>query len=808
MASGLSEFAEVAVPVAVHGTFTYAIPPALRDSVRLGSRVEVPFGAKRNTGFVVALTDRPPESGKIKPILGVLDDDEPALLPEIIDLCRWAADYYIAPLGDMLRTALPANMSARGKREISLAGDESMIATAIEAKQILDTDLPLIEELRRRPLPFVAALEASSRPTIDRLRDAGIVTVADRVTDAKGVRYDRFVILETPPDGLTAKQQQAVELLASRGGEMSVRALENAGVSAAVLGALSKKSVIRIERRARRHTLDAFLAGLDPASVGEIRHSEEQRAAIATIRAGLGTFAPFLLEGVTGSGKTEVYIELMRDAVRRGEQALLLVPEISLTPVFASRLKERFGERIAILHSSLSASERFDQWWRARRGEVDVAIGPRSALFTPFQRLGLIVVDEEGDSAYKQDESPRYNARDLAVVRAQFRGIPIVLGSATPSLESRENAARGKYTLIRMLSRVESRPLPIADVIDLRKERAEKEDKGFVIFSNPLKERLKETFAAGEQAIILMNRRGYAPYLLCRDCGHDFRCRDCSVTLTVHRREGLLICHYCGLRKKIPEHCPLCNGVTMQPIGFGTEKVEERFRRDFPGISVAVLDRDSTRKKGELVRILDAFRRQETQALIGTQMLSKGHHFPSVTLTAVLNADSILGYPDFRSAEKTFYLLTQVAGRSGRGDLIGTVLIQSAFPTHYAIQHALRHDYEAFYESEIQFRKTFHYPPVTSMIAILFRGEHLTDVDRAALECGRKLEEALKPIAGTRIQGPAPAPMARIKGVYRYQILLRSPHRTALRKAVESVMIGKKWKGVEVAIDVDPINIL
>jgi primosomal protein N' (replication factor Y) len=808
MASGLSEFAEVALPVAVHGTFTYAIPPVLRDSVRLGSRVEVPFGAKRNTGFVVGLTDRAPDSGKIKPILGVLDDDEPALLPEIIDLCRWAADYYIAPLGEMLRTALPANMSARGKREISLAGDEAMIASAIEAKQILETDLALIEELRRRPLPFAAALEASSRSTIDRLRDAGIVTVADRVTDAKGVRYDRFVILETPPDGLTAKQQQAVELLASRGGEMSVRALENAGVSAAVLGALSKKNVIRIERRARRHTLDAFLAGLDPASVGEIRHSEEQRAAIAAIRAGLGTFAPFLLEGVTGSGKTEVYIELMRDAVRRGEQALLLVPEISLTPVFASRLKERFGERIAILHSSLSASERFDQWWRARRGEVDVAIGPRSALFTPFQRLGLIVVDEEGDSAYKQDESPRYNARDLAVVRAQFRGIPIVLGSATPSLESRENAARGKYTLIRMLSRVESRPLPIADVIDLRKERAEKEDKGFVIFSNPLKERLKETFAAGEQAIILMNRRGYAPYLLCRDCGHDFRCRDCSVTLTVHRREGLLICHYCGLRKKIPEHCPLCNGVTMQPIGFGTEKVEERFRRDFPGISVAVLDRDSTRKKGDLVRILDAFRRQETQALIGTQMLSKGHHFPSVTLTAVLNADSILGYPDFRSAEKTFYLLTQVAGRSGRGDLIGTVLIQSAFPTHYAIQHALRHDYEAFYESEIQFRKTFHYPPVTSMIAILFRGEHLTDVDRAALECGRKLEEALKPVAGTRIQGPAPAPMARIKGVYRYQILLRSPHRTALRKAVEAVMIGKKWKGVEVAIDVDPINIL
>ncbi|HWS71719.1 MAG TPA: primosomal protein N', partial [Thermoanaerobaculia bacterium] len=520
-------------------------------------------------------------------------------------------------------------------------------------------------------------------------------TIADKLTDAKGVRYDRFVVLEAAGETLPPKQQAAVERLQTRGGEMSVRALEEGGVSAAVLGALAKKGIVRIERRARRHTLDAFLAGLDAESAGEINYSVEQKAAVKAVRATLGTFAPFLLEGVTGSGKTEVYIELMREVVRRGEQALLLVPAISLTPVFASRLKERFGERIAILHSSLSASERYDQWWRARRGEVDVAIGPRSALFTPFQRLGLIVVDEEGDGAYKQEETPRYNARDLAVVRAQLRGIPVVLGSATPSLESRENAARGKYTLLRMASRVEDRPLPDVEVIDLRKERAEKADRGFIIFSSTLKDALQATFAMGEQAIILMNRRGYAPYLLCRECGHEFRCVDCSVTLTVHQRAGQLICHYCALRRPIPKKCPLCSGEVLQPIGFGTEKVEERFRRDFPDVSVEVLDRDSTRKKGELVRILDHFRRGETRALIGTQMLSKGHHFPNVTLTGVLNADSILGYPDFRSAEKTFYLLTQVAGRAGRGELRGKVMIQTAFPTHYAIQHALRHDYEA-----------------------------------------------------------------------------------------------------------------
>jgi primosomal protein N' (replication factor Y) len=797
--SGLSEFAEVAIPVAVHGSFTYSIPAELRDGVRLGSRVEVPLGTKRTTGFVVGLPDAAPEGTKLKPIRAILDDDEPALTPEIIELCKWGAEYYLAPLGEMLRVALPANMASRGKREVVLSDDTRAMA---------DVDTPLINVLRLKSLPFDTALEVSTRSAIARLRDAGVISIVDRFRDAEGVRYDRFVVLETTPGGLTPKQQHAVELLQSRGGELSVRALETGGVSAAVLSKLVKSGVLRIERRPRRHTLDAFLAGLDAASVAEIRYSDEQQAAIEAIRGALGTFSPFLLEGVTGSGKTEVYIEVMREAVRRGDQAILLVPEIALTPVFAARLKERFGDRIAILHSSLSASERYDQWWRARRGEVDVAIGPRSALFTPFQRLGVIVVDEEGDGAYKQDETPRYNARDLAVVRAQLRGIPVVLGSATPSLESRENVERGKYTLVRMTKRVEARPLPEADVIDLRKERAEKEDRGFIIFSSSLKEAMRATFDAGEQVIVLINRRGYAPYLLCRECGHDFRCRDCSVTLTVHRQSGLLICHYCGLRKPIPAKCPLCNGEVLQPIGFGTEKVEERFRRDFPDVAVDVLDRDSTRKKGSMVAILDRFRRGQTRALIGTQMLSKGHHFPSVTLTAVLNADSILGYPDFRSAEKTFYLLTQVAGRSGRGELRGKVLIQTAFPQHYAIQHALRHDYESFFAAEIEFRRTFHYPPATAMIAILFRGEHLADVERAAIDSGRRLEELIQPLAGTRIQGPAPAPLARIKGVYRYQILLRSPQRVALRKAVEAAIVGRKWKGVDVAVDVDPINIL
>jgi primosomal protein N' (replication factor Y) len=807
--TGVSEFARVAIPLGVHDTFIYSIPEAMRDDVRLGSRVEVPFGTRRTTAFVVELVDRPDPMPKgMKAIHAALDDEEPALLPEILELCRWAAEYYIAPLGEMLRVALPANMAVRGKREAVFTGDDAMIEKTRDA--LSEADIALLAEIRKRPMATATIVEEfrGGRSSLERLRGAGLISVRDRLTDAAGVRFDRFAILESDPAGLTAKQQAVVELLQTRGGEALVRSLEHAGGTPAVLSALIKKSVLKIERRPRRHTLDAFLAGLETSDAGDILHSDEQRVAVDAVRAALGTFAPFLLQGVTGSGKTEVYIELMREVVKRGGQALLLVPEISLTPVFASRLKERFGDRIAILHSNLSASERFDQWWRARRGEVDVAIGPRSALFTPFQQLGIIVVDEEGDSAYKQEETPRYNARDLAVVRASLRNIPIVLGSATPSLESRENAARGKYAILRMTRRVEARPLPAVEIIDLRREKAEKEDKGFVIFSDPLHQALRATFDAGEQAIILMNRRGYAPYLLCRECGHEYRCRDCSVTLTVHRRIGQLICHYCGYRQRIPQTCGVCGGEVLQPIGFGTEKVEERFRRDFPEVAVDVLDRDSTRRKGSLVAILDRFRRGQSRALIGTQMLSKGHHFPNVTLTGVLNADSILGYPDFRSAEKTFYLLTQVAGRSGRGHLPGRVLIQTAFPSHYAIQHATTHDYESFYRSEIEFRRTFHYPPVTTMIALLFRGEESARVEQAAQQCGTLLEQAITPLGDARLQGPAPAPLARIKGVWRYQILLRSTKRAALRRAVESVMLPRTWKGVTVAIDVDPVNIL
>jgi primosomal protein N' (replication factor Y) len=804
-------FAEIAIPTAVRGTFTYRIPEELRGDVVPGVRVEVPFGARLTTGFVVRLADKAPaEVAKNREVREVLDDEHPALLPEIVELCEWAADYYLAPVGEVLRSALPANMGARGKRRVTVLASDDELRRMVAASRLQPGDLSVVEAIRsgNTEVARLGRAMRNARAGLGRLKAAGAIQINDELRDNVGVRRDRFVVLQTHDAELNAKQGEIVEALRRRNGTAPFTALVESGLSASSIATLQKRGIVTIESRARRHTLDGFFAGLEPEPVGELDYSSEQRDAIESVRATLGGFAAFLLQGVTGSGKTEVYIEIMREAVRRGGQAIVLVPEISLTPSMAARLKERFGERIAILHSGLSPSERYDQWWRARRGEVDVAVGPRSALFTPFPNLGVIIVDEEGDGAYKQEESPRYNARDLAVVRARIRGIPVVLGSATPSLETRENAEKGKYRLLKLERRVESRPLPEVEVVDLRGERGEKEDRGLVMFSGRLKEELARIFDGGEQAIILMNRRGYAPFLLCRQCENDFRCRDCSVTMTVHRREGLLICHYCGRRQPIPARCPNCTGEVMQPIGFGTEKVEERFRGYFPEVAVEVLDRDSIRKKGELVKILDRFRRGETRCLIGTQMLSKGHHFPGVTLTAVINADSILGYPDFRSAEKTFYLLTQVAGRSGRGTTPGRVLVQTAFPGHYAIQHVLRHDYDGFFASEIEFRKKFRYPPVAGMIAILIRGEELSRVEKAALTIGKRLEERVRTIADARVQGPAPAPLARIKGVFRYQVLVRSAERAKLRRAVDGALEASFPPGVDVIVDVDPINIL
>lgn len=793
-----SVFVQVAVPVAFDELLTYRLPREV-GPVGRGSRVVVPLGPRLTTGFVVdAAAAAPPVEVRVRDVAERLDPpDRPAVVEDVLSLCEWAADYYITPLGEMLRIALPSSLSERGTRFVR------MLREPDDATVLTDTEAALIERVRDREVKLNPR-DVPQRTAARALADRGFVEISERVEDMAGVALDRWVIADGTGDALPPKQADVMSILDAMGGEALHSTLVAAGASPSSIGTLSRKNLLRVEKRPRTHALDAFLSPSTPAP--DFRLTAEQNASVEAVRASLGQFAPFLLQGVTGSGKTEVYIEAMTAAVEAGRQAILLVPEISLTPAAAARLKQRFGDRIAILHSNLGPGERYEQWRRAREGEVDVAIGPRSALFVPFENLGMIIVDEEHDSAYKQDENPRYNARDLAIVRARFADCPVILGSATPSLESRENAERGRYTRLVLDRRVEARPLPDVEIVDIRKERGEKEDRGMIIFSGVLIERLQKVIDAGEQAMILMNRRGYAPFLLCRECDHQFQCRDCSVTMTVHRRASTIVCHYCGFTLSLPSVCPACNGAVLQPIGYGTEKVEERFRKHFPGVMVETLDRDSTRRKGELVRILDRFRSGDTQVLIGTQMISKGHDFPNVTLTAVINADGILGYPDFRSAEKTFALLTQVAGRAGRGSKRGNVLIQSGFPDHYALTFASQQDYEGFYEAEIEFRKRFRYPPFSSVISILLRGEDRTRVERDSESTGRAIEAALRRLPDVRIQGPTPAPLERLKGVWRYQILVRSSQRNALRAGVREALSRSAAR--ERIVDVDPINLL
>ena len=803
-------YAEIAIPVPLRNLFTYRIPDAIADELVPGHRVEVPWGKGLTTGFVVRLTDETTlEPSRIRNIVSILDDDEPAILPDILEVCEFGASYYLTAPGEMIRAAVPSNMATRGKRMLRRARDLAHAEAAVEGGELSQQDLLLLRDLGGKGKDGRALVRRAPqlRKELRRLENDGWISATEELDDARGVRWEQWLtVTDRVVETTTEQQEHLIRLLELTDGEAPRRALLDAGGSPSAIRTLVKKGKLVTDRRPAAADFD--LLSLSTVK-GEIELNAGQRGAVDRVTSRLGRFSPFLLQGVTGSGKTEVYIEIMRSVVRRGEKAILMVPEIALTPAVAARMRERFGDRVAMLHSSLSASERWEQWWKARRGETDVSVGPRSALFTPFENLGVIIVDEEGDSAYKQDETPRYNARDLAVVRARASGCPVVLGSATPSLESRYNVEQGRYEHLKLPHRISTGGLPHVEIVDLKYEKAEKGDKGMVIFSDPLRNEMTRVLLEGQQIIILINRRGYAPYLLCRECENDFRCVNCSVTRTVHRREGQLICHYCGSSVAIPLACGECGGEVLQPIGFGTEKVEERFRRDFPEVPVAVLDRDTIRRKGALVEILRDFREGKTRVLIGTQIVSKGHDFPGVTLTGVLNADSILGYPDFRSAEKTFYLLTQVAGRSGRGTEPGRVMVQTAWPNHYAIQSAISQDYEAFYQSEIEFRRRFHYPPLTGLIAILFRGADHAGVARAARETGGRLEVLLRGVSDARMQGPAPAPLERLKGLWRHQILVRSSQKAMLRAAVDRAFEDSpEIPGVDVSIDVDPLNIL
>jgi primosomal protein N' (replication factor Y) len=607
---------------------------------------------------------------------------------------------------------------------------------------------------------------------------------------------------------LTEAQNRIIETLSIAGGEMPFAELiEQADVGASPVNTLEKRG--RVEIFIDEVWRDP-LQNTELPTITDFTLTDEQQAAFDAISTALADekYKAFLLHGVTGSGKTEIYIRAMRETLERGKSALMLVPEIALTPMFSRRLRAVFGSSVAILHSSLSQGERFDEWRRIHRGEARIAIGTRSAVFAPLRDLGLVIVDEEHDASYRQHESPFYNARDVAVIRAKNALAVVVLGSATPALETYYNAQNGKYEYLRLAKRVAERKLAAAEIVDMRQvfKKVGKD----IPFSPQLLEAIEQTHQNGEQSIILLNRRGFSQFVLCRTCGETIKCRNCDITLTYHRRDRKLICHYCNYQIDPPARCPICSSEYLYFVGEGTEKLEDELRRKFPRLRIARIDRDTVTKRRDMERILTDFSRGDLDMLVGTQMIAKGHDFPNVTLVGVVSVDLGLGLPDFRAAERTFQLLTQVAGRAGRGELGGRVLIQTYYPEHYALRHAREQDYIGFYNEEIRFRERMGYPPFFALASILVKHTELSAAAENAQKVRRALDNANKSKA-CRILGPASASLARLKGEHRLQILVKSPNRRILRETIDLALADAEQKGADmraVFTEIDPLNLM
>ncbi|HVR99789.1 MAG TPA: primosomal protein N' [Thermoanaerobaculia bacterium] len=802
-------YADIALPVPLPDPLTYEVPPTLAALVRPGIRVRVSIGRRRLSGVIVEVHDRLPEGVKLRAVEEVLDL-MPVVTPELMELARFTATYYMAPLGEVLRSILPSDLPPWGDRKVRLT-DAGALAPPRN-----DAEAAVIEAMREGTRLSVGELQARvGLPDLDAVL-AGLEAGGRIKTDerrAGGARYVSAVELapgevagHLEAAGRSQPGRAVVEYLAAVGRPATTAEVTAAvGCAPAVVRRLVSKGVLRQFTQVERLSLDRHMLGLPGERPGfELR--ADQAAALAHVLGVLESreFAPLLLQGMTGSGKTEVYLRAAEETLARGRSVILLVPEIALVPALAREVEQRFGNELAILHSGLGSGERRQEWERVRSGEARVVLGPRSALFAPVADLGLLVVDEEQDTSYKQEVTPRYNARDLALVRGRNAGAAVLLVSATPSLESRFNAAHGKLAPLRLTARAGQGTLPEGILVDLREEGVSRRP-GEVHFSERLRHEITEALAAGEQIILLRNRRGYAPMLLCRACGEDMRCADCGLPRTYHRREKRLICHYCGSGLPVPDRCPVCSETALEPIGAGTERVEERFQELFPGVTLDVLDRDTARRPGGPAALLERFGRGDVQVLIGTQMVSKGHHFPGVALTAVLAADSYLGFPDFRAVERTYNLLTQLAGRAGRGERPGRVVIQTYHPDHYAIQAALHQDDAGFAREELRFRRVFHYPPYTRMVQLLVQDKDRERAWNRMLEISHDL--AAHPLSrSVRLSGPAPAPLERLRGEWRFQLLLRSAAGKDLHRLLQEVL--PRQPAPELTIDVDPQQLL
>ena len=826
-------FCDVALAVPLDMVFTYAIPPGMEPVV--GGRVLVPFRQQRLSGIVVELHDRPPQV-KTKKVIEALDL-APVLDEQLLKLGKWIADYYLAPLGEVFRTMLP--LSAEFKRSVAYRiTDEGRMAlhlagmTGSPARSKRSPEQQLVEF---RVLDYLAERESVRE---ERLRGAARVARAllsgmarkkwIAREDVSGARDAARIVkvavllaaeedseLRSPWTGegacphtgsakkLNENQRTLIETLVASGGRLPVEALRGVDVPRTTLSTLVRRGLVRLVDEAEKFTASKLKPRQSPF---EFEFSAAQKEALAKIGEAVASrkFGGLLVHGITGSGKTAVYLACMRQVLEQGRSSILLVPEIGLTPAVAADLHQVFGDEVAILHSGLSDAERAEQWHRIRRGEARVVAGTRSAVFAPVGDLALVIVDEEQDSSYKQEETPRYHARDVAVMRAKMAGAVVVLGSATPSLESYYNAKKNKYALVELPDRVEMRPLPEVEIVDMRQEFQETGQEQ--VISRKLAEEIRERMGKKEQVMVLLNRRGYSPVVLCRACGKTLQCKNCAVSMTHHKRERKMECHYCGHVEHIPDKCAHCGSEYVYFVGTGSEKLEELLHGMFPQARIGRLDRDTVRGREDFERALNALNEGALDMLVGTQMIAKGHDIHGVTLVGVVGADMALGLPDFRAAERTFQLLTQVAGRAGRGQSPGKVVLQTYFQGHYAVQFAARHDFAGFYDKELQFRAWMHYPPYSAIANVLIRSEKLDEALTWSGELGRWFEKTRH--EGIRVLGPAAAPITRLKRDYRYHFILKSPSRekmNALLRAMLAEAAARKIPRTQVIVDVDAV---
>jgi primosomal protein N' (replication factor Y) (superfamily II helicase) len=802
---------EVAIALPVYNTYVYSVPEQLSSLVSTGKRVLVPFKQRRVTGYI--LGEYPKDDRKeLKHILDVMDE-EPLFLSCMIPFFKWTADYYLHPIGDVIKCALPGGLNIYDFAVIALTkkGEGALLENTMTP-----LEYEILNVLQTGPCGFKALCKKLHKKIpnalIYAMQHCGLIEQKQELKkNIVKQKIERFVSLTDSgfsSDDLTGAREKIIKIVKDRG-EVSVKTLKTLVPSAPKLvNHLQSAGYISIINK--KIYRDPF--GEPIESDTPHRLTREQNQVVSKVMASLGReFCTCLLTGVTGSGKTEVYMHLTATVINSGYSVLVLVPEIALISQMERRFRARFGDRIAILHSGLTSGERYDQWMRIVRREVAVVIGARSAVFAPLRNIGMIVVDEEHDTSYKQDTRLRYNAKDLAVVRAKLQSAVALLGSATPSIQSFYNAKIKKFKEVTLTKRVEKRSLPEVTVVDLREKRDVKGSRRFI--TSELYDAMKTTIERGEQVLLFLNRRGFASYPVCSHCGEAVRCKNCDISLTLHQKDNAYKCHYCGFTRASTSNCLSCGSSKIRLLGLGTEKIEATVRMLFPNAAVARMDRDTTRRKGSVIKILKDVRNRSIDILVGTQMVAKGHDFPNITLVGIICADLSLNFPDFRAGERTFQLLAQVAGRAGRGTVPGRVILQTYNPNHFSILSATRQDFQPFYNAEIGFRKCLRYPPFTRVAQIKISGKDKERTRQHAQAvgdlCGELKKRNRSLSRSLEILGPVEAPLYRIAGKYRWQILLKGSEVQTLHRFLRNLWLVNQAKisrrDITVVLDVDPV---